>query len=127
MGGSLRLCPGGWAPPCEPWHPTTGRVRASTRLAHEHVLVELARAAARAAVHVAREALPEAQPRPAQDLRIEPLGVVHDDHHRRAVGERLPRLTEDVDHRVDVLAVGPPRAAGGGGADLTRAPVLEGE
>src|SRR5262245_5738760 len=101
-------------PPRERPDPTTGGVRESTPLAHEDVLVELARAAARAPVHVAREALPQSQPGLAQDVRVERLRVVDDDYDRSGRGKLVASVGEDVDHGVDVVAERAAGAAAGG-------------
>jgi hypothetical protein len=58
----------------------------------EHVFEELARAPAGATIHVAAQALLQAQPRPLQNLWIEVAAVVHDDHHRRPRSQRPPRV-----------------------------------
>ena len=57
----------------------------------EHVLEELARAAARAPVHVPAEALVEPQAGALEDLRVEVAPVVDDDQRPARPGAAAPR------------------------------------
>src|SRR4051794_15488826 len=79
--------------------------------ADQDVLEELAGAAARAAVHMARQALLELEARRLEQLRVEPARVVDDDHDGRARLELPGRVREHLDHALDVRAQRPLRGA----------------
>src|SRR5262245_31898068 len=93
--------------------------------AEQDVLEELARAAARPAVHVARNSSLEAQAGVVEDRRVQVLRVVHDDQHAPLWCELRSGGGEHLAHRLGVRVERALRPAARRGADLLGAPVAE--